>query len=600
MAKESPRFVDATSSWGLEDISPGELVNIASYGPGISLSDCDGDGDLDLFITPRFHHFGPSTGDEENYTGVGNSILLRNEGNHFTNITKGSGIELINSTVIGSAWGDYDNDGDVDVYLSNYGYTDTYNTSSGAPNSLHRNDGNCIFTDVTLEANVANPGHSSTALWADYDHDGDLDLYSMNIGSVNEFEYRVRAETNILYKNQLVETGVPNFIDDTLFAGVSGQIEFSDIPNLIVSPEPVNIDVASPSNPSAQMDTMHNDHRGSGLSWAGVFFDYDNDGWEDLFVASDFAISPIYRNNGNGTFTVVTHKLLMNRAGTGMGAHASDIDGDGDLDLCQTNFGPNYIWLNSQSPNGNSYFKQIQEESGISNTEEVNWACLWFDHDLDADQDLFFGVGRISPYVWVNNNSFYVNDGTGSMTDVTDQSGLEHSYKTMGVAMGDIDNDGDIDLVLGNSDGPIQMMLSQAAQIDGNTWISIRLEGNQSNSRGIGARVTIVMQDGSSQTQMVYAGQGFLGTSDSRVHFGLNKNTVIKEVKVLWSTGHEQVLHNVAANQFLLIKEDAPIVSYTTSSLNAGLAGSTIILLSVASAVLLLPELFGRGKKNIE
>ena len=169
-----PRFIDITNQTGLHLADPGEPITRAAYGPGISLVDCDADGDLEIFIGARYNHFG--LGEEHEHTG--NGLLFRNDGNMtFTDITNESGLDLWDTTAMSSSWADYDGDGDMHAYVSFFGYTNHTNPDSGAPTRLYRNDGDCTFTDVTAEADVANPGHSASAIWNDYDHDGDLDLY---------------------------------------------------------------------------------------------------------------------------------------------------------------------------------------------------------------------------------------------------------------------------------------------------------------------------------------------------------------------------------------------------------------------------------------
>ncbi len=579
-------FIDATASSGLDSVDAGPMTYWASYGPGISWADYDNDGDMDTFITARFDQLGLESlddGRDPATTATGRTHLMRNDAGVFTDVTESAGLPTAGSTALGAAWADYDNDGDVDLYVSNYGNADlsNYNTS-GEANTLYRNNGNGTFTDVTATAGVGNHGHSSGAVWADYDHDGNLDLYSMNLGVVNESSSIVRSATNILYHNN----GDGTFTDVTVEAGrISGQAEVSHIPNEIVYGDQYSIAPATPPTASSGAilpSHLGHDGRGSGLSWAAIWVDYDNDGWEDLYVASDFGTSPLYHNNGDGTFEVVTTQAGTDKSGTGMGAHAGDIDNDGDLEICQSNFGPNFLWNNQ----GDGTFSDDAEWAGVGMNILVNWDCHFFDYDLDGDMDLYFGVGRINEYVTDQTNSLYRNDGdvgvdgipnTGDylegdgipeFTDVAPLLGLAglegtEGQKTMGSALADYDNDGDIDILMGHSDGPLILWENQAVQETDNHWLKIRLNGADdpggSNAGGVGALVTVYMADGRTFRQHAYAGSGFLGSSDPHVHFGLGEDGDIDRVTILWSSGWTQTLKNVDSDSTVQVSEQLPV-----------------------------------------
>ncbi len=531
-----PKFIDITNQTGLHLANPGEPITRAAYGPGISLVDCDADGDLDIFIGARYNHFGLG----EEHENTGNGLLFRNDGNmSFTDITNESGLDLWDTTAMSSSWADYDGDGDMDAYVSFFGYTNHTNPDSGAPNRLYRNDGGCTFTDVTAEADVANPGHSASAIWNDYDHDGDLDLYSMNAGMVDEENLLVRGETNVLYQNQLMENGKATFTDVTKIAGVSGQTEVAE-PGELALTEEVRADHSSPLSPSAQVSArLGEPSKGTGLSWAGLFFDFDGDGWDDLFVASDFGISPLYLNNQNGTFTLYTEQALLDVPGTGMGVDAADIDHDGDLDLCQTNLGPNYIWRSVEG----AVFYEKHEVLNITGTEPTTWSCHWFDYDLDGDDDLFFSVGRIAFDTTINNNNFFENqEGGERFEDITEAVGLSTpAYKTMGMGVGDLDGDGDEDLVMGNSDALIQVFKNTARETTANEYLTVRLQGHETNENtfGVGSLVIMTTDDGRVQRKQVYAGHGFAGSGEPSVTFGLGQGRTVEALSVIWPCGQE-------------------------------------------------------------
>ena len=587
---------EPVSNSGFEEIDSGPLTNWASYGPGVAWGDYDQDGDLDVFLTARFDHLGqetaialgfPSMGDIpdndsaherliENSTGQ--SHLLRNEGGgQFVDVSEEAGVGFPNVTTLGATWVDFDGDGDVDLYLSNYGRADLDHPEfSGEPNQMFQNE-NGVFTDVTAQSNLGNPGHSSGSVWADYDHDGDLDCYSMNFGMVDELTGLARRETNILYRNDGDSNGdgIPEFSDQTKETGTFGQLESSEVDFVPLVGPALSIFPTSVTNPSAQAklpEGVSDEPTGSGMSWAAVWFDANGDGWEDLYVASDFGISPLYQNNRDGTFELVTTEREMVRPGTGMGAHAADIDLDGDLDVCQSNFGDNFLWNNQ----GDTFVEQ--SSMGIygeqSNTL-VNWDCHFFDYDLDGDMDLWFGVGRINLDISNQYNSLYRNDGDVDgdgmidFTDVADELGISGANKssgyarggnkTMGVALADFDNDGDLDLLLAHANAAPQLWRNTAVEDGLGGWLKVRLQGTEggSNSHGIGCIVEVHLEDGTILKQHAYAGDGFLGSSDPSVHFGLGEQSIV-EVKVKWSTGYIQSVGNVQVDSEITVIEVLP------------------------------------------
>ena len=225
---------------------------------------------------------------------------MNNQGDGtFVDVSDEVGVGSSNVTTLGATWVDFDGDGDVDLYLSNYGRADLINPyGSGENNQMFVNN-NGTFQDVTDETRLGNPGHSSGSVWADYDNDGDMDCYSLNFGMVDEYTGQARRESNILYRNDGDSNGdgIPEFSDQTAEADVYGQ---SDSPSAdfdtLIGPS-LQITTTAPVNPSTQVSLppgISNSPEGSGMSWAAVWLDADGDGWQDLFVASDFGMSPLY------------------------------------------------------------------------------------------------------------------------------------------------------------------------------------------------------------------------------------------------------------------------------------------------------------------
>ena len=598
-------FEDATTDSGLDSVDSGPMTIWASYGPGVAWGDYDQDGDLDVFLTARFDHLGQETAELLGYqqiseipeghsdqealltTSTGRSHLMNNQGDGtFVDVSDEAGVGSSNVTTLGATWVDFDGDGDVDLYLSNYGRADLINPyGSGENNQMFVNN-NGTFQDVTAETRLGNPGHSSGSVWADYDNDGDMDCYSLNFGMVDEYTGQARRESNILYRNDGDSNGdgVPEFSDQTAEADVYGQ---SDSPSAdfetLIGPS-LQITTTAPVNPSTQVSLppgISNSPEGSGMSWAAVWVDTDGDGWQDLFVASDFGMSPLYHNNRDGTFELMTIPMSMDIQGTGMGAHAADIDLDGDLDLCQSNFGPNYLWVNQ----GDS-FSEDADEAGINTNILVNWDCHFFDYDLDGDMDLWFGVGRINQYISNQYNSLYRNDGDVDgdgyldFTDVATELGIAGSNKTMGAALGDYDNDGDLDILMAHSDRTVMLWRNTAVEDGSGGWLKVRLHGveNGSNSYGIGCLVKVYLEDETILMQQAYVGDGFLGSSDPAIFFGLGEQS-IDRIEVTWSTGHIQTIEDVQINSVLDVEEELPPPVIDFSAYILGIMGMGLILL---------------------
>ena len=528
-----------------------------SHGPGISAGDFDNDGDLDLYISARFSHL--DWEDNQNpeilvKATFGYQMLFENKGDFsFKEITNKSGLindyngdGISDSTSVSGIWGDYDSDGYLDLYVSEFGHTNG-KYAGGKENILYHNNGNGTFTDVTKIAGVGNSGHSSVAQWVDYDHDGDLDLYSLNYGTYLDSVNEAEGETNILYQNN----GDGTFSDVTFNARISGSSVFSESIGepLESGIERTDLAAGTSSSPGIYRDS----DAGSGMSWAALWIDYDRDGWEDVFIASDFGISPLYHNNGDGTFSVVTRDAGMSVTGTGMGLDAGDYDRDGDLDICQSNLGPNYLWQNQ----GDGTFLEVGEEAGINTPQSnpVHWVCKFFDYDLDGDLDLFFTVGQISTYYSEQDNTFWVNNGNGTFTEMAFELNLipTHSEKTQGASIADFDNDGDLDIITGNSNAPIRIFKNNA-EMTGRHWLMIDLNGTYSNIQGIGAEV-IVWVGSQPYVQQKFSCSGSFGCSDQRLHFGLGNATLIDSIVVNWPSGRTTVMYDVTVDQVLVISE---------------------------------------------
>ena len=384
----------------------------------------------------------------------------------------------------GVCWGDYDNDGDLDLYATDWSSGDT----------LYRNEGDGTFADVTDKAGLRDPRHGSGAAWADYDNDGDLDLYVSNM----------EGEANALYRND----GNDLFTDVTEKAGV-GDMQSS-----------------------------------RSQAWA----DYDNDGDLDLYVAN-FGANRLYSNQGDGTFVDIAPILGITNEerGGGSGPAWGDYDNDGDLDLAISSGGTACLYRND-TIKGNT-FTDVTDSSGVSSAGIGGEGLAWGDYDNDGWLDLYVTS--------LQGSALYHNNGDGTFTDMTISAGVNSGATSLGTAWGDYDNDGDLDLYVIRSDGsggnPIDVLYRNDIEND-NYWLILELEGIKSNWSGIGARVKMIAGT-LLQIREVSGGSGRASQDSLPVEFGLGGNAKADLIEIQWPSGQVDVFENVPGDQFITVKE---------------------------------------------
>ncbi len=569
-------LVEKTQQSGLESVTFDNTLHWSAYGPSIAVGDCDNDGFDDIWIGNSY--------DQEGHESPGSSsndsiYLMRNIGSgQFEDITEESGLKSLGTTYLGASWADYDNDGDLDIYVSNAGYHT--NSDLVFPNKLFKNLGDCEFIDVTEAVGLGNTGHSSTSSWADFDHDGDLDLFSHNSGTIIDKNSTLTSESDILYKNNLIELGVATFEDYTSEAGgVYGTIFYPDSEDEIGVGDTLSYVSAAAANPSAQasvlpilMQMPEFENNGTGVSWAGLFIDLDDDNWEDILIGTDFGISPLYKNSGNGTFVEYTEEADLLIPGTAMGLDAADVDGDGDVDICQSNFGPNYLFIQ----NANMRFSEVSYSSGLNtgfSSRSITWDCNFVDIDLDGDLDLWFASGSITSYTSFSFNSIYLNDGNGLFFEVSFSSQLINPIgKTMGSAWSDFDLDGDLDLVISESNFGVKYFENDAAQISESEWIAIDVEADIDQSgtfvTAVSAKVDVEFSNDKTVRQIVKIGSGYSGSKDSTIHLGVPIGETIESITVTWNDGSKKIIENPETNQYLLIQN---VMNYEANEQNIDL-----------------------------
>jgi hypothetical protein len=491
---------------------------------------------------------------------------------------------IVESTGAGTAFFDYDGDGDIDIYFVNGSYLKEVNHPRGRKlagklrNALYRNNGNGTFTDVTARAGVGDQGYGMGCLWADYDNDGDADLFITNYGP------------NVLYRNN----GDGTFTDVTEKAGVGGGNLFSTgctfldydgdghldlyVGNyLLYDPDYKHYFAAEafpgPLSYQGQADILYR-NRGNGTfeditRKAGVFkpqgramgvasCDLDNNGSMDIFVANDAMENYFFRGTGKGTFTDIA---LLSGTGFGqngeatsaMGPEFGDIDLDGLIDIMVPDMAYSCLYRNT----GKGFFVEMSAQSGIAAAcgQYTSWSGNFFDYDNDGLLDIFISNGD-SHHLEPEEDLLFRNMNGKQFQDVSAQSGKDFQAKFVGrgSATGDFDNDGDLDILVLNLNDRPRLLRNDGG--NRSHWLMVRLIGKQSNRDAIGSRVRLT-SGGTTQTRNVISSSGYLSQSDYRLHFGLGKNKKAEKIEIRWPDGSIQVLKNIDANQILTITQHA-------------------------------------------
>jgi len=496
-------------------------------GNGAAFFDYDNDGDMDVLIVNG------STLSNMKRGGDPMLALFRNDGKgHFADVTSSSDIRA-RGWGMGACVADYDGDGFQDVYITAFG-----------PNVLLRNRGDGTFTDVTARAGVGDSRWSTNCAFGDYDRDGDLDLYVANYAKFDETIPKRGAAPNCKYMGLDVMCGPQGLAGepDALYRN-NGDGTFTDVTRSsgIVDPGDYGFGV--------------------------LFSDLDDDGWLDIFVANDSVPNLLFRNNRDGTFSEIGLRsgLALNgdgKAQASMGADAADYDGDGRLDLFVTNFSQDYNTLYQNSAAG--FFADVSHQAGVvpRSLSYLGWGTGFVDVDNDGLLDLFVANGHVYPEIdrsgrgtnYLQRKQVFINEGNAQFRDATSEigGGLLVEKSSRGAAFGDIDNDGDTDVVVINmNDRPTLLRNDTDAA---NNWIALKLEGRSPNRDAIGARVWL-QEEGSLQVAEVRSGGSYLSHSDMRVHFGLGRRTQVPPVKVRWPDGAVERFEGLAPNAVHVIRQ---------------------------------------------
>jgi hypothetical protein len=557
-----PLFVESAAAAGLSFVhangAAGRFFIPELMGSGAALIDYDNDGDLDVFLVQG----GPLEGGAAKPgRAPATSRLFRNdlpkEGDggrrtlRFTDVTERAGVGLV-AYGMGAAVGDYDNDGDLDLFVTSFG-----------PETLYRNNGDGTFTDVTAAAGVSDPLWSASAAFLDYDRDGDLDLFVANY-----LDFTIAGN-----KSCTDALGAPDYC---------GPRAYRPVPDRLYR----NEGNGRFSNATESAGISKADGNGLGVA-AG---DYNGDGWLDLYVANDATANQLWINRRDGTFADegLLSGAAVNAAGNpegSMGIASGDADGDGDEDLFVTNLVGETFVLYRNDGKGN--FEDVRVEAGLSapTAAFTGFGTDWFDYDNDGALDLFVANGAVNgieaqrgqPSPFRMRNQLFRNTGSGRFVETSAAGGPEFARAgvSRGAAFGDIDNDGDVDVVATNNDGPVRLLVNQAhstlRQAQGrpeqgrgttssgqrggrNHWVQVATVQAQGNRFGFGALVGVERAGRPDVWRRVKTDGSYLSASDPRVHFGLGASAAFDALVVQWPDGQRERWTGLAGDRLITLR----------------------------------------------
>lgn len=489
-------------------------------GAGAALFDYDSDGDLDVYFLQ-----GAALGPDDKSPsfpppkdhGPGNRLFRNNlvpsGALAFTDVTKTARVGH-EGYGMGVAVGDYDSDGHLDLYVTDFG-----------PNVLYRGNGDGTFTDVTDRSGTADDRWSTSATFVDYDHDGDLDLFYTNYVDYSIGKNRECREP----------AGARDYCDPALYAPVPDRLLRNDGKGRFTD-----------ATAKAGIDQAF----GSGLGVTCA--DFNGDHLIDIYVANDGNPNQLWINQGKGRFedTALASGAALNadgRSEAGMGVTAADFDQDGDHDLFMTHLAreTNTLYLND----GKGLFEDATQKFGLamSSFPFTGFGTAWFDYDSDGFLDLFIANGAVTmvenqrghPYPFQQTNQLFHNERGKRFRDVSSEAGnaLAQAEVSRGAAFGDIDNDGDIDIIVSNNNGPARLLLNETR--NEGSWLQLRLQSDGPNPEAIGAKVRVIRPGQPPLIRTVRRDGSYLSASDAQVHIGLG-NSEASQVEVRWPSGQRE------------------------------------------------------------
>lgn len=521
----SIQFTNVSSEAGIKFVhyrgNDGIPINREIFGPGVCVADFDSDGYQDIYFVNGRDLYGHGVS-------ARNSLYRNNGDGTFTDVTEKAGVPGTGYG-LGCVWGDYDNDGFPDLFVTQYGR-----------NVLYHNNGDGTFTDVTNKAGVAGTESGtmfhSGATFFDYDRDGRLDLY---VGGYVDLEAGPRT---------CMFAGVQTSCPPQMYKGSANALYHNNGDGTFTN-------VTAPSGIS---------QKGKNLAVGAA--DYDNDGWPDLFVANDGMPAYLFHNE-HGKFSEIGMASGMGLAGLGntmaaMCISLGDYDNDGWLDLFISDFQQSSDHVFHNDHRGGFWDVSAQAGITVPTFTVLGFGGGFFDYDNDGWLDIFIANGHVYPEVeavqptthFKQINTLLHNEGNGRFLETTKSAG--HGFKTpyvgRGVAFVDLDNDGFVDIVVGNN-GDAPLLLHNSGG-NGNHFVNFRLVGTKSNRDAMGARIHIIA-DGVSQIREIAGGGSYLSQSDLRANFGLGRAARVQTVEISWPSGRKQTFHDIGADKFYLIEE---------------------------------------------
>ncbi len=539
-AASRPHFREVAAEAGLNfhhfNGATGEHYMPEIMGPGAALFDYDNDGDLDVYLIqgttlePEKNPLFPPPPGWKPGNRLFRNMLAETGKLYFVDVTEKAGVGHIGYGM-GVAVGDYDNDGFQDLYVTNFGH-----------NVLYRNNGDGTFTDVTRQAGVDDPRWSTSAAWVDYNGDGLLDLFVCNY-----VDFTVRGN-----KQCFAPTGAPDYCTPTAYHPVPCRL-FRNLGNGKFADVSQSSGIASSYGP------------GLGVLCA----DFNGDGLIDIYVADDTAANRLWINQGNGTFKedALASGVAYSGDGlakAGMGITLGDIDNDAHLELLVTNLTREGVTLFRGA--GKGFYDDVTAQFGLAQATfgDTGFGTQFFDYDNDGLLDLFIANGAVTiinalgssrfPYNQIN--QLFHNEGEGKgFREVTSSAGRAFALSEVsrGAAFGDIDNDGRVDVVVSNNNGPVRLLLNQTTPKQ--HWLGVRLEKTGGNRFAIGARIGVLRKGERPLWRRVHTDGSYLSSSDVRVHFGLGANPEIDALIVEWRAGEREMWQHVKTDRTVTLRQ---------------------------------------------
>ncbi len=537
------RFVDITERAGVhfhhQALHTSRKYLLETMGSGVALFDCDNDGRLDLFLVngaPYTDPTPPGFIPQKSGPQDWNRMYHQKPDGTFEDITEKSGLKGVGYGM-GVAVADYDNDGNEDLFVTAYG-----------SNRLYHNNGNCTFTDVTEKAGVAGSGWSTSATWIDLDNDGLLDLV---------VERYVTWDWNDVWCGEHRE-GYRAICHPDVFPPITmlvyhndGNGHFTEVAHKLGLDKPA---------------------KALGIAIA----DYDRDGRTDIYVANDSMPEFLFHQKADGAFEELglESEAAVNAEGqtyAGMGIDFADYDNDGWPDIVVTDLANQRYALYHNNRDGTFDYASLASGIGAISQLHSGWGARFIDYDNDGWKDLLIAQGHdmdnidvVSPQFHFREPVMLARNVGGKFVDVSGVSGdiFHDAWVGRGLAIGDLDNDGRIDAVVTTNGGAVHILHNET--VTSNHWITLRLVGHKSNRDGIGAVVKLVTSQGPQWVTATTSGS-YLSASDPRIHFGLGNSTAASSIEIRWPSGLTQTLTNVKADQQVQIDEpsgpEAPSLS---------------------------------------